>query len=49
MDRPSARDDPGPGDPLRESRCLTVLRVPCDAQQALVEPLRIRGHARISH
>jgi len=32
-------DHPGPNHPLRQSRCLTLPRLFCDAREAAVEPV----------
>jgi len=40
---------PGSGNPPRESHCFTLLRLPGDARQAVVEPIRIDRQARVCH
>ena len=41
MDGPSPHDCPGPSDPLHESRHLSLLRLPCNARETVVEPVRV--------
>ena len=46
LDRPSPCDSRCASDPVRKSRHFTVLRLPGDARQTVVESLRFGGHAR---
>ena len=49
VDRSRTNDCPGPGNPLRKSRCFTLLRVPRNAWQAMGESICIDRSTRVHH
>jgi hypothetical protein len=47
--RSPKHDCPSRSHSLRKSRRFTLLRLPCDAWETMVEPIRLDRHARVGH